>query len=62
MATWEGARALGRKDVGRIVRGATPGLWAIEGEVGEDACAFVLRNVRASRRWVLRRQGGTVSE
>jgi cytosine/adenosine deaminase-related metal-dependent hydrolase len=56
MATWEGARALGRKDVGRIVRGARPGLWAIEGEVGDDPCAFVLRNVRTSRRWVLPRR------
>jgi cytosine/adenosine deaminase-related metal-dependent hydrolase len=55
MATWEGARALGRSDVGRIARGARPGLIAIEGETGEDPCAFVLRNVRAPRRWLSRR-------
>jgi cytosine/adenosine deaminase-related metal-dependent hydrolase len=58
MATWEGARALGRTDVGRIARGARPGLVAIDGESGDDACAFVLRNVRSPRRWVSRR-GGT---
>jgi len=57
MATWEGARALGREDVGRVARGARPGLFAIEGDPGEDPCAFVLRNVRAPRRWVVRRQG-----
>jgi cytosine/adenosine deaminase-related metal-dependent hydrolase len=58
MATWAGAQALGRKDVGRIARGARPGVWLIEGEVGEDACAFVLRQVRAPRRWIVRRRGG----
>ncbi len=55
MATWEGARALGRSDLGRISRGARPGLFAIDGEPGDDACAFVLRNVRAPRRWLARR-------
>jgi cytosine/adenosine deaminase-related metal-dependent hydrolase len=55
MATWDGARALGRTDVGRIARGARPGLIAIEGAVGQDPCAFVLRNVRAPRRWLARR-------
>lgn len=59
MATWEGARALGRADLGRIARGARPGIVAIEGEAGSDACAFVLRNVRATRRWVVRRGGGS---
>jgi cytosine/adenosine deaminase-related metal-dependent hydrolase len=58
MATWEGARALGRTDIGRIARGTRPGLFAIDGDVGGDACAFVLRNVRAPRRWIVRRQNG----
>jgi cytosine/adenosine deaminase-related metal-dependent hydrolase len=57
MATWGGARALGRTDVGRIARGARPGLIAIDGEPGDDACAFVLRHARAPRRWVARRDG-----
>jgi cytosine/adenosine deaminase-related metal-dependent hydrolase len=55
MATWAGAGALGRDDVGRIARGARPGLLAIEGEAGDDPCAFVLRAVRGPRRWVVRR-------
>jgi cytosine/adenosine deaminase-related metal-dependent hydrolase len=57
MATWEGARALGREDVGRVARGARPGLFAIEGDPGDDASAFVLANLRAPRRWVVRREG-----
>jgi aminodeoxyfutalosine deaminase len=61
MATWEGARALGRTDVGRLARGARPGLLAIDGEVGADPCRFVLRNVGAPRRWILRRQSGTAT-
>lgn len=56
MATWEGARALGRTDLGRIARGGRPGILAIEGEVEGDPCTFVLANVRAPRRWVARRQ------
>ncbi|MDP9001472.1 MAG: amidohydrolase family protein, partial [Myxococcota bacterium] len=55
MATWEGARALGRSDVGRVARGMRPGLWAIDGDVGDDPSAFVLRHLRTPRRWVVRR-------
>jgi len=55
MATWEGDRALGRRDLGRIARGARPGLFAIDGDPGDDPCAFALKNVRAPRRWILRR-------
>jgi cytosine/adenosine deaminase-related metal-dependent hydrolase len=62
MATWGGARALGRTDVGRIARGSRPGLVAIEGEPHDDACAFVLRHVRAPRRWVARRGGDARAE
>ena len=57
MATWEGARALGRDDVGRVARGARPGLFAIDGDPGDDPAAFVIKNVRAPRRWIVRRQG-----
>jgi cytosine/adenosine deaminase-related metal-dependent hydrolase len=56
MATWEGARALGRTDLGRIARGSRPGLFAVDGDPGGDPSAFVLRNVRAPRRWIARRQ------
>jgi cytosine/adenosine deaminase-related metal-dependent hydrolase len=55
MATWEGARALGRSDLGHIARGARPGLLAIDGDPGDDPCAFALRSVRAPRRWIARR-------
>jgi cytosine/adenosine deaminase-related metal-dependent hydrolase len=85
MATWEGARALGRTDLGRIAKGARPGLLAIESDlqgstlaadaaaagstlvaaavagsslvaaaVAADPCGFVLRNLRAPRRWIAR--------
>jgi cytosine/adenosine deaminase-related metal-dependent hydrolase len=56
MATWEGARALGRADIGRVARGARPGLFAIDGDPGDDPSAFVLKNVRAPRRWIARRR------
>jgi cytosine/adenosine deaminase-related metal-dependent hydrolase len=57
MATWEGARALGRSDLGRICRGARPGLWLVAGAPGDDPCAFVLAKVREPRRWIARREG-----
>ena len=55
MATWEGARALGRGDLGRVARSASPGLFAVDGDPGADPCAFLLANVRAPRRWISRR-------
>jgi cytosine/adenosine deaminase-related metal-dependent hydrolase len=55
MATWGGARALGRTDVGRVASGARPGLFAIDGDPGDAPDAFVLRQVRAPRRWIVRR-------
>jgi aminodeoxyfutalosine deaminase len=58
MATWEGARTLGREDVGRIARGARPGIFAIDGDVTGDPCAFVLANVRRPRRWIVRASAG----
>jgi cytosine/adenosine deaminase-related metal-dependent hydrolase len=58
MATWNGARALGREDLGRLAKGARPGVVAVDGDVGGDAAAFVLRNVKAPRRWIARRAAG----
>ncbi len=55
MATWNGARALGREDLGRIAHGARPGIFAIAGDADGDPCGFVLKNLRAPRRWVARR-------
>ena len=61
MATWNGARALQRTDLGRIARGARPGILAVEGDVGVDPSAFLLRNLRAPRRWVARREADAVA-
>jgi cytosine/adenosine deaminase-related metal-dependent hydrolase len=55
MATWQGACALSRPDLGRIAAGSRPGLVAIDGAVPGDGCAFVLSQVKAPRRWVVRR-------
>ena len=55
MATWNGARALGREDLGRIAKGARPGIAAIDGDASGDPCAFVLRQVKAPRRWIVGR-------
>ncbi|HEY1694042.1 MAG TPA: amidohydrolase family protein [Polyangiaceae bacterium] len=59
MATWGGARALGRTDVGRVATGARPGLVAIDGDPGDDPCRFVLSHVRTPRRWIARRSPET---
>jgi cytosine/adenosine deaminase-related metal-dependent hydrolase len=61
MATWAGALALGRRDIGRIVRGARPGLVLVEGEPHGDPAAHVLSKVRAPRRWLSRRAQGAES-
>jgi cytosine/adenosine deaminase-related metal-dependent hydrolase len=55
MATWNGAQALGRPDLGRIVAQAKPGIAAVDGQPGDDPAAFLLRNVKAPRRWIVRR-------
>jgi cytosine/adenosine deaminase-related metal-dependent hydrolase len=54
MATWNGARALGRDDKGRIAEGARPGLVAIDGDLPRegDACAWLLKNLKAPRRHI----------
>jgi cytosine/adenosine deaminase-related metal-dependent hydrolase len=58
MATWNGARALGRPDLGRLAKGARPGIACVTGDLGAaEPSAFLLRNVKAPRRWVVRRDG-----
>jgi cytosine/adenosine deaminase-related metal-dependent hydrolase len=56
MATWNGARALGRPELGRIARGARPGLVATDTPLppGVDPATHLLRNLGAKRRWVVR--------
>jgi cytosine/adenosine deaminase-related metal-dependent hydrolase len=48
MATWNGARALGREDLGRFAPGTRPGVFCVEGAVEDDAAAFVLSNAGKS--------------
>ena len=55
MATWNGARALGRPDLGRLSKGARPGVVAVLGDPGDDACAWLLAQPRAARHWIARR-------
>ncbi len=58
MATWNGARALGRPDVGRLQPGSRPGIYAVEaaGAEGADGAAFLLAHVRAPRRCLVPRR------
>lgn len=56
MATWNGARALGREDLGRIARGARPGIYVVDGEVTGDPAVFLLSNIRAPRRELVARR------
>jgi aminodeoxyfutalosine deaminase len=59
MATWNGARALGRPDLGRIAKGARPGVVAVEGNVAahpsRDPSSFLLGNLRLPRRMLASR-------
>ncbi|HEX4515311.1 MAG TPA: amidohydrolase family protein [Polyangiaceae bacterium] len=54
LSTWNGARALGRADLGRIAEGSTPSLVAIDGDLPRegDPCAWILGNLKAPRRFV----------
>jgi cytosine/adenosine deaminase-related metal-dependent hydrolase len=52
MATWNGARALGRSDLGRIAKGTRPGLLHVATQ-GKDPWRSVLESTE--RRWVVRR-------
>lgn len=49
MATWNGARALARPDLGRIAKGARPGIFAVEVDASADPADALLRHVSAPR-------------
>lgn len=57
MATWNGARALGRTDLGRLAKSARPAIFCVEGEIAGDAATFLLSNLRAPRRLIVPRKG-----
>lgn len=50
MASWNGARALGRGDLGRLGKGSRPGVFAIDASISGDPAAFMLANLRLPRR------------
>jgi cytosine/adenosine deaminase-related metal-dependent hydrolase len=58
MATYNGALALRRPDLGRIAKGARPGLLAVDladAANSQDPAALLIRHVKAPRRWLVRR-------
>jgi cytosine/adenosine deaminase-related metal-dependent hydrolase len=59
-ATWGGARAIGRPDLGRFVPGATPGVLLVEGLPQDvDPATWLLRARSAPRRLLVRAGGGS---
>lgn len=62
MATWNGARALGRSDLGRFAAGARPGIYAVEGEVTGDPATWLLANLARPRRCVVARSRTTTQK
>ena len=55
MATWNGARALGRLDLGRLAPGARPGVFVVDGDVRGDAAAWLLAHPALERRLLVPR-------
>ncbi|AKU99893.1 Adenosine deaminase [Labilithrix luteola] len=50
MASWNGARALGRADLGRFAKGTRPGVFVVDASIQGDPAAFMLANLRLPRR------------
>jgi aminodeoxyfutalosine deaminase len=56
MATWAGARAIGRTDLGRIAKGTAPGIVAVGGDADRaDPAAWVIAQPNSRRFWIVRR-------
>lgn len=55
MATYNGARALGRPDCGRLARGTRPGVLHVDAAVSGDPAAFLLAHLQLPRRFVVSR-------
>jgi cytosine/adenosine deaminase-related metal-dependent hydrolase len=60
MATWNGARALGRTDLGRLARGARPGLFAVQ-VTGSDPVELLFANLEQPRRVIVSRTAGALA-
>jgi len=62
MATWNGARALGRADLGRIARGARPGVFGVFVESGaSDPVEVLFANLEQPRRAIVPRTSGALA-
>ncbi len=62
MATWNGARALGRPDLGRIARGARPGVYGVFVESGAgDPVEVLFANLEQPRRAIVPRTSGALA-
>ncbi len=61
MATWNGARALGIRSLGRIAKGARPGVFAVDGDASAaaDGASFLLANALLARRMIAPGRSGT---
>ena len=63
MATWNGARALGRSDLGRVARGARPGIYAVETEEAiEHPARWLLSHLSEPRRCLVPRKAVTTAD
>jgi cytosine/adenosine deaminase-related metal-dependent hydrolase len=59
MATWNGARALGRPDLGRFAKGARPGMFAVDGAGIEHPSRWLLTHLAEPRRCIIPRASRT---
>lgn len=55
MATWNGARALGRTDLGRVAKDTAPGLFVAEIAVSGDPADALLANLGVERKMLVKR-------
>lgn len=55
MATWNGARALGRPDLGRFAKGSRPGVFAVNVTGASDPVELLFANLEQPRRTIVPR-------
>ncbi len=60
MATWNGARSLGRPDLGRIARGSRPGIYGVSvaNDASSDPVELLFANLELPRRPIVARTSG----
>lgn len=57
MAMANGARALGRSDLGALKKGAKPGIFAVDGDISGEPDGWLLAHVKDARRPLVSRKG-----